>query len=289
MRLALLLTLMACNKKEPVLHPDLLSFDFIVVDQVNRQLVRTDELYGDDWRVDMPMGLRDLAHVDEDTVLASYDGGARKIDVHTGETVEEIKGYLGVQGAYPQPDGSVTLVFTPNAELRTITVDRLGNETGSQLWPNYRNVRLLREGRSNHLLFTTGEPWAMVELNETGSEILRMRLPGQGYMAAMRDTGSYVVSTTHNLSLVEFNQLGQSLGTWSGTADKERLGLESFGGFDLLPEYGMIAVANGGPETSGERAHVVVFDSAGQIVWNWMDSSVGSAAHVAVLAVHLPE
>jgi hypothetical protein len=285
-----LLMLVACGRKEPVLRPDLLSLDFIVVDQVNRQLVRTDELYGKDWRIDLPMGLRDLAKVDEDTVLVSYDGGARKIDVHTGETVADISGYLGVQGAYPQPDGAVTLVFTLNSEVRTLTVDPFGNETGAQTYVDYRNVRLLREGRDNHLLFTTGEPWAMVELDGRGNELLRMRLPEQGYMAAMRDNGVFVVSTTTNLSIVEFTQLGQSVATWSGAADAERLGLQSFGGFDLIPEHGMIAVANGGPVAgASDRAHVVLFDSTGQIVWSWADPEVGSAAHVAVLAVHLPE
>ncbi|HMV67774.1 MAG TPA: hypothetical protein PKA64_13075 [Myxococcota bacterium] len=284
-----LLALVACGKKDPVLQPDRLSLDVIVVDQVNRQLVRLDELHGDDWRVEMPLGLRDLARMDEDTVLASYDKGARLIDVHTGETVRDIAGYLGVTSAYPQPDGSVTLVFANTDQINTITVDRAGNETGSQHYVGYRNVRVLREGRDNHLLFTTGEPWAMVELDQRGNELLRMRLPGQGYMAMMRETHTFVVSTTSALQIVEFTQLGQSVATWSGAVEAERYGLTSFGGFDAVSEFGLMVVANGGPVDDEARADVVAFDAASEVVWSWSDPDVGSASHVAVLAVHLPE
>lgn len=290
MRTPFLLMLVACGKKEPVLYPDKLSLDVIAVDQSNHTLVRKDELYGNDWSVELPLGARDIAVVDEDTVLVNHNGGAMKIDVHTGETVSEIGGYLNIEGAFPQPDGSVTLLtFNGTAEMHLITIDYKGDESGEQIYPGYRNVKIVREGPENHLMFTTGEPWSFLELDARGNEFYGGGIPRPGYMMTKEDDGHYYVSTTTGLTIAVFGREGgqpTDITTYSGATDAERFKLESFAGFDVTPG-GLVVTTNQGSDP--DRAHAVAFDSTGQIVWSWTDPELGLFTNLVVMAEHFPE
>ena len=281
-----LLWITACGKKDPVLFPDRMSLDFIAVDQTNHTLIRRDELYGNDWELDLPLGPRDIQLADPETVVVSHDKGAVKVDISTGEIVWEAPGYFDINGIIAQPDGSVTLVTSELNTLRLITVASNGDETGSQAYPQRPGVKIVRETSANELLFTYGEPWAFIQLDGLGNQMWGLQLPVQGYMAIREPDGLYYISTMANRQVIAVRRDGSRAATYDGAIDGDRFGLSRFAGFDVTDSR-LVAVVNQADDPGAAKA--VAYDITMKPVWSWADEDVGLVTNLVVLNEHYPE
>lgn len=282
------LWMMACGPKDAVLEPDKLTLDFIVIDDTNNQLRRVDQLRGNNWTRDIPRGAIDIQHWDDDEVLVAHSAGAMRINIETGDTTWEVGGFIGVTSATPQPEDGVLLGVPGPNYITTFAVDRTGQDNGGGMTiPGIRLANIIRELPDNHILVTGGDPWYFSEMGGFNGTIWSASIPGRGWGAARMPNGTYLISTTDAVQVIELARTGETLATFSGAGQDEELGLRYFAGFDRLD--GMTVIANWMATSDGPGAHVVGFQGANDLAWSWDDTTVGSVPGVAVLEVHYPE
>jgi len=287
-----LLLFAACGPKDPILHPDRVGFDFLIVDDGNDQLHRVDELRGHDWTTDLPPGTRDLIRWDDEHVLASHDGGAVKVRIEDGAIVREINGYTQIGSAIPQPQDAVMLFTQQSNGLWAFSVDRTGTETGSRILTGYREVRVVRELAMDYLLFTSGEPWRMYEVDGFGNVIFANGLPGRGHQAIKTSRGTYLVSTADRRQMREFTRQGAGVRTIDGAGLPEKHNIIWFAGFDQLDDPNLLVVTNWLAPSWADKSfgsHVLAFTPENEILWTWDDHvRADTVTAVVVLEVHIP-
>jgi hypothetical protein len=286
------LLLVACGPKDPILQPDRTSLDFLVVDDGNDQLHRVDELRGNDWTLDLPQGSRDLVAADAEHVLVSHGGGAWLVNVADGEVERKYEGLSAIISAMPQPQDAALLFTNQAGALRAYSFDRNGEETAERTFVGYNEVRIVREIANDYLLFTSGEPWRMFEIDGLGNVIFSVSLPWRGHQAIKNTAGNYMVSITDRLLVREFTRQSAVVRTIDGNPVAEEYNLVWFSGFDEVPSAGLTVVANwlAMADDPSVGAHLVAFDTAGEVAWTWEDHTrAGTVTAVQVLEAYVPD
>jgi hypothetical protein len=279
--------LAACERREPVLQPDLLSFDVIGVDEQNSLVFRRDELYGHDWTLDLTdlgtSGPRDITPAEDGVVLVAHDRGAMRIAIDDGEVLWEAGGYVDVISAVPEPNGGAMLALQQGQDLVTVSVSRdlKANDT---TYPRRLNVGVVRQTADNHLLYAWGEPWQWVEVTSLGDAVFGGGLRRPGWQIERGADGRYTISATTELKIYEIDRAGNSTFVWDATPDAETYGLQRLRGFSRLDGY--LMAANALDDAPG--SHAVAFDPSGAIVWSLDDDRFAQVNGVVLHAVYEP-
>jgi hypothetical protein len=247
---------------------------FICVDNGKpNRLVHVDQSRPErNWSVEIPgPRSRDLQVLEGGKVLVSHSSGAAEYDLADGRRGWSVARYGDVNSARRLPNGNTLLGENSRAGVVIHEVDRRGNEVGTLLLKGMRNLRLLRRlGNGNTLLTVTG-PNRAIEVDASGEVVWQAKLPGKGYKAVRLPGGTTLVSTATAALVVELDAQGRTVSTVGGKAEHPAVVLDCFSGFDRL-RSGNIVVANWlGHGNHGRGPHLIEFDSANRIAWQWAD------------------
>lgn len=281
------LLLAACGR-DPILLPEREAAHFVAVDSGNNLVHMIDQIRGTSWSAEVPAGARDVSSWGEDEVMVSHSRGATRFNLETGEQTWTLERYTGITCAQPLDGGGVLLAGQYGTTLTVFNIDRFEEQVAERTLLNYPQARLVRENEAGHLVFTTGEPWRVVELDGFGSEVWSTRLPASGYQAQRNPDDVVFVSTDTDLRVLRINRNGSVAGAWNGAPFADSHGLASFRGFGQLDDLMFIAnyVGDQGEPTD---AHVVAMDEAGELVWSWNDHDLALAVtHVLPLEYFQP-
>lgn len=135
---------------------------------------------------------------------------------------------------------------------------------------NLRVVRLTSEGH-----YLVGGDSALVELDQTGTEVARMKSGGSPtYMGLKTADGSYYATNGHGGQLVAFAPGGQRrvIGGM-GSASAQEVAIYQPAQFQIL-QNGNIVITNWTAENGGQGKQLVEYDPSGKMVWSWDDPAV---------------
>jgi hypothetical protein len=282
----LLALLIACNK-DPVLQPDVLTLDFLAVDEGNDRLMRVDQLRGNSWSLDLPAGARDLTWAEPGVVIVSHERGAMRVAVEDGAVLWETAGWVEVLSAFAEPNDAATMAIQNGTEMVVVSVDRDGEQTSRTTFPDRRAVGTLRQTVDNHFLFAHGEPWQFDEVTNLGREIFGANLRKQGWQIERMGSGNYIISTTDELRVTEIGRDRATVRTWDAASAAGTYNLVSLNGWSYVDDW--MLVANRLAVTGdNDGAHAIAFDPEGAVAWSWTDPDVESVPSVLLLEVHVP-
>ena len=277
-RLALLLVTLGAGacERDPILTPDRKAVQFIALDAGSNQVHMIDEIRGTSWSIDIPSGANDLSRWNDDEILISHASGASRIDIATGEVVWEINTYTGITSAQQLDGGAVLLAGQYGQQVTLFNIDRFGEQTGERTLSGYLYTRLIRQTEADSIVFTTGEPWQIVELDGFTNPIWGASLPSLAFQVERTADNTTQVSTTTDLRILEIDYNRSTVRTWSGGAEAEEYGLVEFRGFSMLDD--LMFVANWvGADGLPDDAHVVALNDNSEVVWSWEDHDVALA------------
>jgi hypothetical protein len=280
-------TLFACSK-DPILTPDREAMHFVAVDSGGNQVHMVDQIRGTTWSAEVPSGARDISAWGEDEVMVSHSQGATRFDLETGEETWSLERYTGIGCAQPLDGGGVLLAGQYGDVLKVYNIDRFDEQVAERTLINYRETRLIRENTDGHLVFTTGEPWRVVEVDGFTNEVWTTSLPARGYQAERTPDDTVLASTDTDLRVLEIARNGNVLRSWNGSGLASAYGLASFRGFARLDDLMVIANYVGNEGEEGD-AHILAMDEEGEVVWTWEDHETALAVtHVLPLEYFQP-
>jgi hypothetical protein len=293
----LLLALAACGTRPNVPDPDTAAqvddtphLTFLAVDNALGKVTRVDTRNVATWTAPLGLGgLRDLALVDEDTVLVSSGEGPVWLSLVDGSVEAALTGFEDVQTARPLPDGHVLLgsAATEDGDVVTFTeLDAGGGIVGTPLvLEGYSDLRLARVLDDGNLLFTGGrDGWHVFEVDATGAEVWSAPLPGKGYLAERQADGTTLATTGEDVRVISLAEDGTIARQWGGKDADPVLAEEAFfSGFDAVnADHVLVADWHGHDLTQG-GAHAVLYGADGARAWAWEDSDFVQITNVLVL------
>jgi hypothetical protein len=223
------------------------------------------------WDVALPAGARDLQLLGDATVLVSHGDGAAEYALDTGASGWKIAGFSNIQSAQRLGNGN-TLLGQAGTDATFFEVGSDGSVVTTLVAPGVSELRLARRLDNGHTLFTGMKGGFLVlEIDEAGASVWEKPLPGKGYVATRSSNGNTLATTGDALTLLELDTDGTELKHWGGSAEHPDARLRWFSGFQSLAD-GHKVVANWlGHGMEGSGPHIVEFDDANELVWQWED------------------
>ena len=265
---------------------------FLVVDNSAHRLIYVDQHDpGKGWSVSIPgPKSRDLQVIPGGKVLASHPNGAAEYDLATGGKGWAVTTYKGVNTARRLPNGNTLLGANARDGIAVYEVDRAGKEVSRRvLAKKSGSLRVMRGLANGNLLLNLSGPSRAVEIDPKGKIVWQYALPrgGKGYKVLRLPNGNTLVSTGGLASVVEVDAKGKVVATFGGKTAHPAAGLDFASGFDRL-DNGHVVIANWlGHGHHPSSPHVVEFDRANTLVWQWGDHKLAKVAtNVLVLDGH---
>ena len=257
-----------------------IKHSFIVCDESRDNLVYIDENNPSaNWSISIPKG-RDMQLVGHNRVMVSRGDGFDEYDIATGAMVrsQSPEGVWGVQSCRRLSDGSTLMaaegvtiwkVDSSGTVLRTISIPDMGT---------FRTMRISARGT-----FLIGSNCDLVETDTNGNIIKSINITGEGYgvyQALRLNDGTIYAAAGYQPKIMKLDSSGNVLATFGGSGPEE-YNFAFFAGFQILTN-GHIVVTNWqghGYDDGANGIGLIEFDTAGTIVWSWMD-------HVRVSSLH---
>jgi hypothetical protein len=264
---------------------------FLAIDEGLANLLHVDELDSSkNWIV--PIGhpqARDMQLVGGNRVLIGHHHGWTEFNLTDGSVASSTVGYEGITAVRRQPNGNTILAGVDIAGATGVVVlelDESGQEIHRALFPG-DYVRLIRQTSQGTYLMSCNEQ--IREGNREGEYIAEF--PVEGFYHAWKSlrlpNGNLLVSAGYGAFMVELDATGQVVRKF-GAKDQVPAEVNPFfyAMFQLLPN-GHVVMANwqGHGEGFGESGiQLLEFNTAGEIVWSWSDSTkISSLQGVLVL------
>jgi len=262
-----------------------ISHRFVVVDNGGNKLVLVDQREpAKGWSVTIPGGSRDAQAVANDRVLVSHGTGAAEYALADGKKAWSVDTFKGVSTARRLPSGTTILGMDGAGGCAIAEVDTAGKEIGRITVAGTSALRLMRRLDNGHTLLGLAEPKQVVEADAAGKVVAQWKLPGKGYLAERLASGHTLASNGDAVSVQELDASGAVVKEWGGAKTHGSARLLWFSGFQRLAN-GNVVVANWcGHGLTGKGPHVVEFDAANTLVWQWEDHTAAkSVTNVLVI------
>jgi len=249
-----------------------------------------------DWSVEVPGPTsRDLQIVAGNRVLVSHSTGCAEYDLADGRKTWSVEGFHDVQTAQRLPNGHTLLGANTDKGARVWVVDRGGKTLATRiLHPDRGSLRLVRVLDNGNALLNVGNPYRAVEVDPNGQVVWETdlaRFGGKGYKVARLYDGHTMATTGDGVKVVVVAPDGNLVRFYGAKTKDERpeWRLDFFSGFDALPN-GNVIVANWlGHGKHGAGPHLVEFDSANTLIWQWADHRLAKQiTNVLVLDGYVP-
>ena len=281
-----------CLPRGDVRAAEAVKHRFLVVDNSAHRLIYVDQHDpGKGWSVKIPAPRsRDLQLVGDGKVLASHPNGAAEYDLVTGRKGWAVTTYKDVNTARRLPNGNTLLGANAKGGITVYEVDRSGKEVSRRvLAKRSGSLRVMRRLGNGNLLLNLAGPYRGVEIDPTGKIVWQYALPrgAKGYKVMRLPNGNTLVSTGALASVIEVDAKGKIVATFGGKKAHPDAGLDFASGFDRL-DNGHVVIANWlGHGHHPSSPHVVEFDRANKLVWQWGDHNLAKVAtNVLVLDGH---
>jgi hypothetical protein len=253
---------------------------FVCIDNApDARLILVDQFNpSNSWTCPVSAAARSLQRVGEGRVLVGSDTGFAEHDLATGEAPVRVGGYQRISAAVRRPDGTTWLaahspsgvvVHVVGCDLRPLGAGRLVHPDASAL----RVIQVLDNG---HLLMSVVKPFRAVEIDLESKVVWSVVLDAygdKGYEVCRLADGTTLASTGGGAKVVQVDCGGRLLRFWGDQKKGLRpgLGLDFISGFERLAS-GNVVVANWlGHGKHGTGPHLVEFDAANEVVWQWAD------------------
>jgi hypothetical protein len=265
--------------------------EFLAIDEGLARLLHVDENDASkDWSV--PIGhpqARDMQLVGNGRVLIGHHQGWSEFEIATGRVLFEFSGYEGVTAARRQANGHTVLAGVDIAGATGVVILELDEK-------NQEIHRAIYSGDYVRLIRQTGQGTFLMSCNDRIREgdhhgnYLR-EYPVEGFYHAWKSlrlpNGNLIISAGYGAFMVELNSAGEIVRKFGG---KDQVPAEVnpffYAMFQILPnDHIVLANWQGHGEGFGESGvQLLEFDTAGEIVWSWSDSSrISSLQGVLVL------
>jgi hypothetical protein len=237
------------------------------------------------WALDVSDGIQDFQLIGNNKLLVGYkfNFGYLEVDLATHKIDVEVRDFLTRSEAILTsvkrlPNGH-TLIMAQglsgaSSDLEVWEVDNAKKvyekRTFANCCGNLRVVRLTSEGH-----FLVGGDSALVELDESGTELARMNSGGSPtYMGLKTADGTYYATNGHGGQLVAFAPGGERrvIGG-KNSASAQDVTIYQPGQFQIL-QNGNIVITNWTAENGGMGKQLVEYDPDGNMVWSWDDPAV---------------
>jgi hypothetical protein len=265
--------------------------EFLAIDEGLVQLLHVDENDPSrDWVT--PIGhpqARDMQLIGGGRVLIGHHHGWSEFEITTGNVLSEFTGYEGVTAVRRQPDGHTILAGVDIAGVTGVVIlelDETNTEVHREIYPG-DYVRLIRQTGQGTFLMSCND---RIREGDREGNYLR-EYPVDGFYHAWKSlrlpNGNMIVSAGYGAFMVELDPAGDVVRKFGGKDQvPEEVNPFFYAMFQLLPN-GHIVLANwqGHGEGFGESGvQMLEFDTAGEIVWQWSDSTrISSLQGVLVL------
>ena len=264
---------------------------FLTIDEGLAQLLHIDETDpSKDWVV--PIGhpqARDMQLIGSGRALIGHHHGWSEIEIVTGKVLVEFTGYEGVTAVRRQPDGHTIVAGVDIAGANGVVIlelDETNVEIHRAIYPG-DYVRLIRQTAQGTFLMSCND--RIREGDREGNYI--REFPVEGFYHAWKSlrlpNGNLLVSAGYGAFMVELDPAGELIRQFGGKDQMpEAVNPFFYAMFQLLPnDHIVLANWQGHGEGFGESGvQLLEFDAAGEIVWQWSDSSrISSLQGVLVL------
>jgi hypothetical protein len=271
--------------------PQMIRHHFIAIDEGLANLLHVNENDpSQDWVV--PIGhpqARDMQLIGGGRLLIGHHHGWSEFDLATGGVLAACTAYEGVTAVRRQPDGHTIVagVDIAGAEgVVTLELDETGAEIHRAIYPG-DYVRLIRQTGQGTFLMSCND---RIREGDRDGNYLR-EYPVDGFYHAWKSLrlpdGNLLVSAGYGGFMVELDPAGDVIRKFGGKDQvPEAVNPFFYAMFQLLPD-GHVVLANWqghGEGFGGSGVQLLEFDTAGEIVWQWSDSSrISSLQGVLVL------
>jgi hypothetical protein len=265
--------------------------EFLAIDEGLATLLHVNEADpSKDWTV--PIGhpqSRDMQLIGNGRVLIGHHHGWSEFEIATGKVLFEFTGYEGVTAVRRQPDGHTIVAGVDIAGVTGVVIlelDETNTEIHRAIYPG-DYVRLIRQTAQGTFLMSCND--RIREGDREGNYL--NEFPVDGFYHAWKSlrlaNGNLLVSAGYGAFMVELDPVGEIVRKFGGKEQvPEAVNPFFYAMFQLLPD-GHIVLANWqghGEGFGGSGVQLLEFDSAGEIVWQWSDSSrISSLQGVLVL------
>jgi len=254
--------------------------EFIAIDEGLVQLLHVDENDPSrDWVSPLPHPqARDMQLIGGGRLLVGHHHGWSEFDISTGKLLDDFAPYEGVTAVRRQPDGS-TLVAGVDISGATgvvlLQLDANRNETRRATYPG-DYVRLIRQTAQGTLLMSCNDRIREADLD--GRYLRDYQVEGfyHAWKSLRLPDGNLLVSAGYGAFMVELDPTGVEIRRFGG---KDQVPAEVnpffYAMFQRMPD-GHVILANwqGHGEGFGDSGvQLLEFDTAGEIVWSWSESS----------------
>lgn len=253
---------------------------FLAIDEGLAQLIHVDECHPEnDWSV--PIGhpqARDMQLIGNGRVLIGHHHGWSEFEIATGKVLFECARYEGITAVRRQPDGRTFLFGVDIAGIRGVgflELDPSGEEARRVCYEG-DYVRLVRQTSRGTVLMSCNDRIREADLD---GNYLR-DYPVEGFYHAWKSlllpSDHLLVSAGYGAFMVELDAAGNVVRKFGGKDQvPETVNPFFYAMFQLLPN-GHVTLANWQGHGEGFGAsgvQLLEFDIAGQLVWQWSDSS----------------
>ncbi len=268
-----------------------IQHEFLAIDEGLANLLHVNESDpSKDWIV--PIGhpqSRDMQLIGNGRVLIGHHHGWSEFEISTGKVVGEFTAYEGVTAVRRQPGGHTIVAGVDIAGVTGVVVlelDEMNREIHRAIFPG-DYVRLIRQTEEGTYLMSCN---GQIREGDSDGNYIR-EFPVDGFYHAWKGLrlpgGNLLVSAGYGAFMVELDPAGRIVRKF-GSREQVPAEVNPFfyAMFQLLPN-GNVVMANwqGHGEGFGESGiQLLEFGPAGEIVWQWSDSSrISSLQGVLVL------
>lgn len=266
------------HPQNPILHR------FVCVDNGTKtaKLIHVDQTRPDaNWVVVLPgEGPRDLQWIGNGSVLVSLSRGYGEYDLNTGKELRKVSAFKGITTARRLKNGHTLLAGTESNFIVIHEVDTDGKPCADPcripcVGAPLRQMRVLPNG--NLLLHVATD--TVAEVDPSGKTVWTLHLPAdisgsKGTVAERLSDGSTLTSLGSGVRVAQYDAQGHELRFWGEKCktDHPEWKLDYASGFDYLPN-GHVVMSNWqGHLREVVGPHLVEFDDANQLVWQWGDA-----------------
>jgi len=254
---------------------------FLAIDEGNRALLHIDENDPSrDWVVPIDkIAPRDMQLIGNDRLLIGHDGGYSEIEISNGEIVKDYSLSAGITSARRQPNGGTLLAGVGPSGANVIELDENDATVRTAVFP-ISYIRLMRQTMKGTYLMACDR--IIAEGNELGGIIWQAKIDmfNHAWKAVKLPNGNVIASAGYGAFIAEIDEAGTVV---RRLGDRDAMPPETlpcfYSTFQLLAN-GDIVFANWqghGPGRGKSGVQLIELDKAGNIVWQWSDSSVISS------------
>ena len=227
---------------------------------------------------------------------SSETGGFQEIDITTGKVVRKCLNLVAKahgMSARRLPNGNTIFCGdTLIPGLKGIAIVQMDSTNSTVIrkfsYPGYMGPRLMRRTPMGTFLFGANTSH-ICEGDSTGKIIWDKAVPGGDdvYKASRLKNGNTLVSSGYGATIVEFNPSGTVVKTYGGLNQPQAATILPYfyGCFQVLSNGHIVLTNWQGHFTNlkGQGIQVLEYDTTGQMVWYWEDSTRYSSLHTVIV------